>query len=65
MLDTLIQLKRNDVFYGNDAAAKTVRENDSFNPADLFSGIFPADLQEQFHMYSDLFSSDFAKSRAR
>ncbi len=31
--------------------------NDSFNPADLFSGIFPADLQEQFHMYSDLFSS--------
>ena len=36
---------------------KDAEMHDSFNPADLFSGIFPADLQEQFHMYSDLFSS--------
>lgn len=56
MLDTFINLKEMMSFMemmqpqGNQG-------NDSLNPADLFSGIFPADLQEQFHMYSDLFSS--------
>ena len=56
MLDTLIQLKEMMSFM-EMMQPQDGQGNDSFNPADLFSGIFPADLQEQFHMYSDLFSS--------